>query len=470
MPSDRTARVRGRLDHPIIDADGHAIEFMPLVFDIVGELAGRDAAQRFERSFRSGAVASTESGNVRRPRTGYWGLPARNTLDRATCTLPELLYRRLDEIGIDFALLYPTFGLGVTRNTSAEWRQIMARAFNTYYATAFEGYRDRLEPVATIPTNTPEEAITELDYAVGVLGLKAVIMGTTVMRTTGRDGQPTEPWNDTLGHDSLYDFDPLWARCVKHRVAPSFHGTSQGFGFRVSTSNYVYNHIGNFAAAQEAACRSIVLGGVATRFPQLRCSFLEGGVTWAAQLFADLLGHFDKRNAGAMAHYDPANVDLELYRELFETYADQNFRRFGDQLEEDLFDNSISSRHEDRSRVDDFAESGITGPDDIVEMFSRRFYFGCEADDAMNTLAFKTNMIPYGVRLNAMFASDIGHWDVPDARDVLPEAWEMVEHGQCSDEDFRDFTFSNVARMLTGANPRFFDQTVIEKAVGGIDF
>ena len=44
-------------------------------------------------------------------RSAWWGLPARNTLDRATALLPKLLYERLDEIGIDLAVLYPTYGL-----------------------------------------------------------------------------------------------------------------------------------------------------------------------------------------------------------------------------------------------------------------------------------------------------------------------------------------------------------------------
>ena len=44
-------------------------------------------------------------------RSGWWGVPSRNTLDRATAMLPRLLYERLDEIGLDLAVLYPTFGL-----------------------------------------------------------------------------------------------------------------------------------------------------------------------------------------------------------------------------------------------------------------------------------------------------------------------------------------------------------------------
>src|SRR5437763_940376 len=103
-------------------------------------------------------------------------------------------------------------------------------------------------------------------------------------------------WIDSIGHDSPYDYDPLWAKCVELGVTPTFHAGGQGWGTRASTKNYVFNHLGNFAAAGEASCRGLFLGGVPMRFPELRFAFLEGGVAWACQLFADILGHYEKRN------------------------------------------------------------------------------------------------------------------------------------------------------------------------------
>jgi hypothetical protein len=52
-----------------------------------------------------------------------------------------------------------------------------------------------------------------------------------------------------------------------------------------------------------------------------------------------------------------------------------------------------------------------------------------------------------GARLKPLFASDIGHWDVPDAREVLTEAWECVEDGLATEEDFREFTYGNVTEL-----------------------
>jgi hypothetical protein len=43
----------------------------------------------------------------------WWPLPAENTLDRATSSLPKLMHTRIDEIGLDFAIVYPSLGLFV---------------------------------------------------------------------------------------------------------------------------------------------------------------------------------------------------------------------------------------------------------------------------------------------------------------------------------------------------------------------
>ena len=115
--------------------------------------------------------------------------------------------------------------------------------------------------------------------------------------------------------------------------------------------------------------------------------------------------------------------------------------------------------------MNDFADAGVEGPEDVREIFERNFRFGCEADDPINATGFDTRVNPLGAKLRAIFSSDIGHWDVPDMREVLEEAWELVDRGLIDESDFREFTFSNAATLYAEANPRFFDGTVVEKAV-----
>jgi len=123
--------------------------------------------------------------------------------------------------------------------------------------------------------------------------------------------------------DSAYDYDPVWAKCVELGVPASFHGGSRGFGFRLSPSNITYNHIGHFAAALEAICKAIFMGGVTRRFPKLNFAFLEGGAGWACLLYSDLIGHWKKRNRAALEEVNPANLDRALYRGMIGRYLGQ---------------------------------------------------------------------------------------------------------------------------------------------------
>src|SRR5262245_155956 len=112
--------------------------------------------------------------------------------------------------------------------------------------------------------------------------------------------------------------------------------------------------------------------------------------------------------------------------------------------------------------VDDFEAAGINSKEDVRAVFENNFYFGCEADDRATMWAFDPRT---GVRLRPVFSSDFTHFDVPDFREVIPEAFEMVEKGFVTEQDFREFTFVNAARLHTRNNPDFFKGTAGERAV-----
>ena len=50
-------------------------------------------------------------------------------------------------------------------------------------------------------------------------------------------------------------------------------------------------------------------------------------------------------------------------------------------------------------------------------------------------------------------------------RDAAAEAWELVEDGIISEEDFREFVFVNPVKLKTDMNPDFFKATVVEAEV-----
>ena len=236
-------------------------------------------------------------------------------------------------------------------------------------------------------------------------------------------------------------------------VSIAFHSGFIGLSPRRSISNYMYNHLGSLAEGQHSLAKSLFLGGVTHRFPNLNFAFLEGGVSWAAALYCDLIGHWEKRNLAALrAQLDPALVDRDLI-----IAAGAAVRRRRHRAPD------CAGRGSPQDMLDEWAACGIEQAEDIKRLFVDPFYFGCEADDPLTSTAFNTTVNPFGARLHAMLGSDIAHWDVPDMTEVLEEAWEMVDHGWIDEADFREFMFANPVRFFTGTNPDFFEGTVVER-------
>ena len=468
------AEIRAGLDHPVIDSDGHWIEYAPHIVGEMRRIGGDIAAEGF-LSFGKGIVATVARGLERRreDRVGqeaWWAVPTRNTRDRATAMMPNLLRDRLDEFGIDFVVLYPTLGLGLPGIDDDAARRAACHAYNVYTAEFFSAHVDRLTPAAVIPMHEPWEAIAELDHA-RALGLKTVMMGSMIKRpipslqARAPDLASAYPWLDVLGLDSPHDYDPVWQRCRELGISPVFHsnGRGAGFGLRNTVSNFVYNHIGHFAAASEAVCKALIMGGVTGRFPDLKFGFLEGGVGWACQLYCDLLGHYDKRNVDALAETDPANLDQGALLALARRHADPGFL--------DVMEARAGRAASPRSTgapaegLDDFAACDFRDETDLARQFTENFYFGCEADDPINAWAFKPEYLPHEATLNTLFGSDIGHFDVADMAGILPEAHELVDDGLIDRDDFRRFTFENAVRFLSENRRDFFAGTVVERQV-----
>jgi predicted TIM-barrel fold metal-dependent hydrolase len=465
-------KVRARLEHPVVDVDGHSIEYFPVLHDYLREEGVDPESPALRRMLPAvfGPDASWHEADAdervqrRIARPPWWGAPMRNTRDLATAMFPRLLYERLDELGIDFGVVYPSLGLNLLHTPDDEVRRAACRALNRANADAFGPYRDRLAPVAAIPMYTPDEAVAAIDDAVA-LGFRSVLLAGYVQRPVGavarRDDESARyaTWLDMYGIDSAYDYDPVWARCRELGLPVAFHSGSIGWGSRRSISNYMYNHIGHLAEGHHALSKSLFFGGVTRRFPELRFAFLEGGVSWAASLYADLVGHWEKRNVAALDNYDPANLDRAEFGRLMAEYAPDWLRavqraRVG-----------LGGAAEDRTTLDEWAACGIEKAEDIRELFVRPFFFGCEADDPLTTTAFDDEVNPFSARLHAMFGSDVAHWDVPDMTEVLAEAWELVDDGLLGEDDFREFVFTNPVRFLGGPGSPFFRGTAVESDI-----
>src|SRR4030095_7273618 len=117
MSAHRTPEeIRKGLTHPVIDGDGHWVEYGPVFAEQIRKVTGDLGANGFLQSQRRGADALSMPPQQRAEKgvamEGFWGRQSTNTHDRATAMMPRMLYDRLGELGIDFGIVYPTAGLG----------------------------------------------------------------------------------------------------------------------------------------------------------------------------------------------------------------------------------------------------------------------------------------------------------------------------------------------------------------------
>ncbi len=387
----------------------------------------------------------------------WWGNPVSDARERATAHVPHLLYDRLDELGVDLMLVYPSWTLGYMMESDSSLRAPACRAVNNYTANLFAAYRDRLRAAAIIPMTTPAEAIGELEHA-AQLGFSLVVLAGYAVRQVGDGASLSGSRIDVFGVDSDANYDPVWEACVRLRLAPVFHSSLQSTHPARSITNYSFNHISGIAHAHEALCKALFMGGVYRRFPQLRFGYLEGGVMWGASLLADLVGHWSKRGSHAIDSLDPERLDVGAVMELVRRYGSGDMVDNADRLEAHL-----RRRPGRPEQLDDFAAASISSPDDILEPLRQRSFFGCEADDPLMPLAFGLHIDHRPVTLRPMLGTDVSHWDAPVMNEVLPEAYEAVQEGRLAPEQFRVFSFENAVCLHGGVNPSFFEGTICEK-------
>jgi hypothetical protein len=166
-------------------------------------------------------------------------------------------------------------------------------------------------------------------------------------------------------------------------------------------------------------------------------------------------------------NYNPDLIDGQLLEQLYAKHGADLTRgkpRSREELVEGAFGVAIGRlpRALEPHELDDFAAAGIERPEDIRDRFVPNFFFGTESDDSTVATAFNDKLNPFGVKLNAFWSSDSGHWDVPDLTETLAESWELVERGLLTESDFKAFVFGNPYKFYSEANPSFFAGTQVE--------
>ena len=261
-----------------------------------------------------------ERRRTRTPQGAWWGArPRRTRCDRATATLPALLYERMDELGIDFAVLYPTKTL-VTGRGRRRPAAGLCRGFNDYYADVYRPFADRMTVAGMIPMHTPEEAVAELHHCheLGPEGRCASPRACSG-RSPSRRARPLAL--------ALAGPDPL-VRLLRPRQRVRLRPGVGGVRRARLRRHLPRRHDGAarpalvdhqlrrqprraFAREMYPLCKSLFFGGVTARFPDLPFAFLECGVWWACSCCATPSSTGRSATSTRWCAMDPATLDRD---------------------------------------------------------------------------------------------------------------------------------------------------------------
>jgi predicted TIM-barrel fold metal-dependent hydrolase len=263
---------------PIVDADGHVFENVDAIWNLMGEPYKNDRRFPAQSMF---------------PPLDHLHAPINKTPPHSfdsTVKAPEWSQFAKD-LGIQAAVLYPTFGLSYGRIVEVDYAVHVCRAYNDWLHQEYLSKNPVFKGVALIPLQDPALAAKELRRAVSELGMSGAMLPSNGLRGTLGD---KEYW-------PVYEVaNELGCALAVHGGAHSGMGLDQLRGFGAV---HGYGH----AFGIMIGYASTIFNGIYDRFPNVRMAFLEAGVSWLL-LALERLGSSHK----AFQPWNPSAEHLQL--------------------------------------------------------------------------------------------------------------------------------------------------------------
>ena len=304
--------------------------------------------------------------------------------------LPELFRARLDEIGIDFAVVY-TSQLHMIRHRDDEIRRAGCRAVNIMNWDRFRSHADRMTPAAVIPLVYAGRGIEELEFCVKELGYKAIMVTGVVFRPVPIIAEeapsvcPLFHLGRRAGARQCPRLRPVLAEMRRAQGCAHHPLVGSGMG---QPPEHQQLHLQPHRPLRRRG-RGVLQGAVpGRRHPPLPATPLRlprrrrelGRVSLQRSLRA--LGKAQHRGASQVARPGP-DRPRPSSRTWWREYGGERFKPYMDEFTKD--DPSPGARPgsapEDPACLDDWAHTGISKKGGHLRAFVPKFFFGCEADD-----------------------------------------------------------------------------------------
>ena len=220
----------------------------------------------------------------------------------------------LDELGIDYATMYPTLASLIEERTRDDARltHVMIHALNEWihehWSFDYEG-RIFATPVITLPI--VEKAIEELHWCLE-RGMKTFLLRPA----------PVPSLNGGSRSMGFPEFDPFWEEVVKAGIPVTIHASDSGYHTHLAEWEGGGDEFLSFAAsplrdvvmghrAIEDTIAALICHGVPSRFPDLKFLIVENGSNWVPYLLEQL-----ERSYG-ISHRLYAEDPVEVFKRNF---------------------------------------------------------------------------------------------------------------------------------------------------------
>ena len=185
--------------------------------------------------------------------------------------------RHMDQLGIDYQMLYPTIFLRRLTDRD-ETRVAIARGYNRWLADIWTQSEGRLRWAAVLPLSVMEESLAELRWA-AAHGANGVFM-----RGVEEEGVLHDPY-----------FFPLYEEMSRLDVAVTVHiGNGSPEMERLLNHGAGGSPFSSMRIFSVAACHSWILAGIPQEFPRLRIAFVEAAAQWLPYVVSDLGRRFPR--------------------------------------------------------------------------------------------------------------------------------------------------------------------------------
>jgi predicted TIM-barrel fold metal-dependent hydrolase len=187
--------------------------------------------------------------------------------------------RDLDEEGIAVQVLYPNTTLVAPFLNDTGLAAGLCRAYNNYVAERCAMASSRLKWLSAVPLQDPPQAIRELDRAVELGAVGAVIPGMVGDRPLDRP-----------------EFFPFFEAADRLGVALGVHAVTGAYDTvgQEAFDKFLYAHIVAMPFALMIGMMTIIGGGILERLHRVRVAFLETGAGWVPYWSWWMDEHFEK--------------------------------------------------------------------------------------------------------------------------------------------------------------------------------